>query len=251
MPQDLTPASWFATFRVREGLLLFQEKHYWAWNRSNVWLLKGRERDLLVDAGLGVAGLRAHLAPFLDKPLTAVATHVHFDHAGGLYEFDEAGIHEAEAAALSAGDPVLTLCAPELGWVNPAHFEKPPFEGFDASRYSVRPKAPSFVLRDGDVLDLGGPALEVLHLPGHSPGCVALRDAASGELFSGDVAYDGELLDQLPGSCVGDYLKSCERLAGLPVTTVYPGHYGIFGGGELATILRKYISTRAKTRPGG
>ena len=35
------------------------------------------------------------------KPLLAVATHVHFDHAGGMHQFDNVAIHEAEADALA------------------------------------------------------------------------------------------------------------------------------------------------------
>jgi len=48
----------------------------------------------------------------------------------------------------------------------------------------------------------------VLHLPGHSPGCIALYDAKSQELFSGDIVYDGDLLDELPGSDIPTYSGS-------------------------------------------
>jgi len=41
-------------------------------------------------------------------------------------------------------------------------------------------------VRDGDIIDLGDRAFEVLHLPGHSPGSIALFEAATKTLFSGD-----------------------------------------------------------------
>ena len=68
------------------------------------------------------------------------------------------------------------------------------------------------MLRHGDVIDLGDRAFEVLHLPGHSSGSVGLFDRRSGQFFSGDVVYDGELLDELEDSVIDDYLVSMERL---------------------------------------
>ena len=52
---------------------------------SNVWHVRGRDRDLVVDTGNGEIGdLRAELAPFVDdRRVVAVATHDHFDHTGG------------------------------------------------------------------------------------------------------------------------------------------------------------------------
>ncbi len=79
---------WFATQRIEEGLYLITEPHYYWYNRANLWLIKGRDRDLLIDTGLGVASLRHHISALIDKPLLAIASHIHFDHAGGIHEFD-------------------------------------------------------------------------------------------------------------------------------------------------------------------
>ena len=76
---------------------------------------------------------------------------------------------------------------------------------------------PTRLLADGDVIDLGDRAFEVLHLPGHSPGSIGLWEAASGVLFSGDAVYDGPLLDELDDSDVDDYCATMRRLRDLPV----------------------------------
>ncbi|MGA7933740.1 MAG: MBL fold metallo-hydrolase [Kovacikia sp.] len=89
--------NWFATRKIQDGLYCISEVHYWEWNRANLWLIKGKSQDLLIDTGLGVSSLRHHLASLLDKPLLAIASHVHFDHAGGIHEFDRIAIHKAEA----------------------------------------------------------------------------------------------------------------------------------------------------------
>jgi glyoxylase-like metal-dependent hydrolase (beta-lactamase superfamily II) len=63
---------------------------------SNVWHVRGRERDLVVDTGNGIGDLRGELEPSADdRPIVAVATHHHFDHIGGLPAFDEPWCHAA------------------------------------------------------------------------------------------------------------------------------------------------------------
>ena len=239
---------WFATRQINPGLYCIGERHYWEWNRANLWLIKGQKQDLLIDTGLGVASLRQHLASLLDKPLLAIASHVHFDHAGGLHEFDHRAIHVAEAEALRAGDNHMALCDPKFGWVLDEHFEQLPYAGFTAMQYTLHSAEPTQLLQEGDVLDLGDRAFEVLHLPGHSPGCIALYDAKNQELFSGDVIYDGDLLDQLPGSDIPTYIETYERLQKLPIETVYPGHYATFGRDRYQQIMAEYLE--AKRQPG-
>lgn len=236
--------SWFSTQRIDEGLYLITEPHYHWYNRANLWLIKGRTQDLLIDTGLGVSSLRLYIASLIDKPLLAIASHIHFDHAGGMYEFDLRAIHAAEATALRQGDDYEALCTPEQGWVHPEHFELLPHSGFTVEQYTLRATEPTQILHEGDVLDLGDRALEVLHLPGHSPGCIALYDPRSHCLFSGDVIYDGELLDELHCSDIPTYITSYERLQTLPVDTVYPGHYRAFGRERYLQILQEYLDRR-------
>jgi len=234
---------WFTTQRVEEGLYLITEPHYYWYNRANLWLIKGQSQDLLIDTGLGVASLRQHIAELIDKPLLAIASHIHFDHAGGIHEFEERAIHAAEAQALRAGDAHEALCA-QPGWIDIDHFELLPHSGFTAAQYKFHAAEPTQILQEGDVLDLGDRALEVLHLPGHSAGCIALYDHRSQSLFSGDVIYDGELLDELHCSDIPAYCHTYERLQKLPVEMVYPGHYQQFGKEKYQQILGEYLDRR-------
>ncbi len=240
--------TWFATRKINDSLYCINEVHYWEWNRANLWLIKGQTQDLLIDTGLGVASLRQHIAALIDKPLLAIASHIHFDHAGGMHEFEQIAIHPAEAEALRTGDDRAALCAQDYGWVLDEHFTQLPYPGFTAMQYTFHAAEPTQVLQEGDVLDLGNRAFEVLHLPGHSPGCIALYDARSQELFSGDIVYDGELLDQLPGSDIPSYIATYERLQRLSIETVYPGHYQIFSRLRLQQLMADYLE--AKRQPG-
>ena len=237
---------WFSTQKINDGLYLISEPHYYWWNRANLWLIKGRDQDLLIDTGLGVSSLRQHIAKLIDKPLLAIASHIHFDHAGGMHEFERRAIHAAEAAALQTGDDYEALCSPTQGCVLEEHFEQLPHPGFTVEQYTLRGAEPTQILQEGDVLDLGNRAFEVLHLPGHSPGCIGLYDPQRRDLFSGDVIYDGDLLDELHCSHIPTYIASYERLQKLPIQTVYPGHYEIFGKERYQQIISEYLELRRK-----
>jgi glyoxylase-like metal-dependent hydrolase (beta-lactamase superfamily II) len=163
-----------------------------------------------------------------------------------MHEFEHCAIHAAEAEALRRGDNYEALCTPEQGWVQDEHFERLPHAEFTVEQYTLHGAEPTQVLQEGDALDLGDRALEVLHLPGHSPGCIALYDPRSQELFSGDVIYDGELLDELHCSHIPTYIATYERLQNLSVETVYPGHYRIFGRQRYHQIMQEYLDRRRK-----
>jgi len=235
---------WFETQRIRDDLYCITEPLYTWENRANLWLVKGRDADLLIDTGLGVSSLKLYLADLLDKPLKVVASHVHFDHSGGCHEFEQVYIHKNEHQALCSGDQRMILSAPQFGFVPDSDFEALPYQGFSASDYDVSACPQARALRHGDVIDLGDRAFEVMHLPGHSSGSIGLYDANAQQFFSGDVVYDGQLLDELEDSVVSDYLDSMECLPQLPTDEVRPGHYRSFDRRRLRALVRGYIDTR-------
>jgi len=235
---------WFHSDRVRDDLYCITEPHYSWENRANLWLIKGRDADLLIDTGLGVSSLKLYLAEMLDKPLKVVASHVHFDHSGGCYEFDQVYIHGNEHRALCEGDQRLILSSPEFRMVPDSDFESLPYEGFSADDYEVRACPHAKSLRHGDIIDLGNKAFEVMHLPGHSSGSIGLYNATDQHFFSGDVVYDGTLLDDLEDSMIDDYLGSMEQLLQLKTDEVRPGHYASFDRRRLRQLVNEYINTK-------
>src|SRR5262249_30868847 len=69
--------------------------------RCNMWHVRGRDRDLLVDSGMGVVSLRRQVAILAERPVLAVASHTHFDHIGTHHEFADRAVHRAEAGILA------------------------------------------------------------------------------------------------------------------------------------------------------
>ena len=119
-----------------------------------------------------------------------------------------------------------------------------PHDEFDIDDYRITPTSVTRALEEGDVIDLGDRALEVMHLPGHSPGSMGLWDSESATLFSGDALYDGELLDELPDSDIPDYIATMKRLRELPVYVVHGGHEPSFDKNRMIELIDAYLNWR-------
>ena len=91
---------WFEYERLSDGITRIWEPHVIRVMQCNIWHVRGRDRDLLVDTGMGIASLNDAARHLFDKALAAVATHTHLDHIGSLHEFDERIVHHAEAQRL-------------------------------------------------------------------------------------------------------------------------------------------------------
>jgi glyoxylase-like metal-dependent hydrolase (beta-lactamase superfamily II) len=100
------------------------------------------------------------------------------------------------------------------------------------------------VLDDGEIVDLGDRQFEVIHTPGHSPGGVALHEYATGILFSGDIVYDGPLIEDAYHSNIDDYIASMERLLRLPVRIVHGGHFPSFSGARYRDIITTWLASK-------
>ncbi len=236
---------WFEHRAVDDGVTAIWEPHVIAFMRCNIWHVRGRDRDLLIDTGMGMASLKDAIGRMLEKPVLAVATHTHFDHVGSHHEFAERILHAHEADILASPTRENTLIEK---YVDESSITALPRAGYDVATYEIRPAPATRLVADGDVIDLGDRAFEVMHLPGHSPGSIGLWEADSGVFFSGDAIYDGELLDDCYHSDIADYLATMERLRALPARVVHGGHRPSFGRQRMIEIVDEYIA--GKRAPG-
>ena len=236
---------WFEHRVIDDGVTAIWEPHVVPFMRCNIWLVRGRDRDMLIDSGMGMCSLRDAIAELLEKPVLAVASHSHFDHIGSHHEFAERVAHEAEADILAAPSRENTLIEK---YVDAASITALPSAGYDVATYAIEPAPATRLVADGDVIELGDRAFEVLHLPGHSPGSIGLWEKDSCVFFSGDAIYDGALLDDCYHSDVPDYLATMERLRALPARVVHGGHQASFGRARMIEIVDDYIA--GKRAPG-
>jgi glyoxylase-like metal-dependent hydrolase (beta-lactamase superfamily II) len=174
---------------------------------TNCWLLAPEECEeaVVIDPGFSPERVRGLLIAAGKRPVAALATHGHYDHVGSAREFCGTDIpffiHKDDELALTDPD------AWEGGFPVPAN---PPVD--------LR----TFV--DGEVLEVAGLSLEVVHTPGHTPGSSCFRLPEG--LFSGDLVFRGSIgRFDFPNSSEADMVASLRRFLALPdALAVHPGH---------------------------
>lgn len=232
---------WFRHSVVAPGVTCTVEPFVHSFYRANFYTVQGRDADLQVDFGVGVCPLRAAL-PLSGGPVIAVATHAHVDHVGGFHEFADRRGSAAEGPTFAAMDEAGTV----QHWFRrrPDALLAEPVAGFRLADWRLTPAPLTRALVEGDVIDLGDRRFTVLHLPGHSPGSIGLLDEGDGLFLSGDAIYDDDLVDDVPGASVPDYLATMERLRGLDIRLGLGGHGPAFDRARMVAIAEAYL--RAK-----
>lgn len=253
---------WFSVETVDDGIVMLSEPHVARLWRANMFLVRGAARDLLVDTGMGVGRLRDTLAGLTDRPIDVFTTHSHLDHIGGHRDFADGEIiaHAAELAPLlrpdgPAGLGYATLSETRRAEYRAAGFDTEglmvdavPYPGYDVAAHRFLGARATRLVDEGDVIDLGTRRFEVLHVPGHSPGSIALWEAATGTLIAGDAVYDGILIDSTADAHIPTYLRTMARLRALPARVVHGGHRRAFGQERLREIIDGYVASRRQPR---
>jgi glyoxylase-like metal-dependent hydrolase (beta-lactamase superfamily II) len=236
---------------VRPGLYRIEEPD--GGRRLCQYVVEGEERLLVVDAGLPDTPPR-ELLPLLrslgpeKRPVVLVLTHPDADHRGG-------------AAVLRSTLPALTTMGHALDreqLADPAVALERRYRAFAASdgvgpgperlealRHRLGPPVPIDSTVNGDAdLDLGGRLVSIVHVPGHSPGSLAVWVAEEDAALTGDAVMgrgiplrDGGLLYAPMYSPPAAYLGSIERLERLGPKLVLAGHEPVLEGGDVEGFL--------------
>jgi len=134
-------------------------------DNDKMFLVQGRDKNVLIDSGLGRGELKAYLAQFSgNKPLEVIFTHNHGDHIGQADQFVADSVeHIGEA-------------------------DRPALERLLKSRNISDAVIAQHVVsaHDGDKVDLGDRSLVIYDAPGHTKGSIVIFDEKNGYLFTGD-----------------------------------------------------------------
>lgn len=174
--------------------------HIWLMNdadESTGYLVVGSERALVIDTMNGWENVRRVAESLTELPLTVVNTHGHPDHIYGNVYFDEVYLHpdDWELARKYTSIPEYRSEVERRGLTEPRYLP----------------------VCQGDNFDLGGIALEVYHVPGHTPGCICLLDRKDRILFTGDTVIEQtwmQMEESLPMHVLYHSLQSIAQIRG-------------------------------------
>ena len=224
---------WYAITVCDDDIVQLREAWIDPYLTGDMWLVRGQDRDLLVDCGTGIVPPRPYVEAIARNPVIAVACNRWYDHAGGLHDFSERGCHRDDADFIIA--PTADSSVASV-YVSNEMFRALPHEGYSADSYRMVGAAPTILFEDGDLIDLGGRQIEIIHVPGETPGSIALWEEATGSLFTSDTLFDDPSpalrTKYRPRSAAPDpqgraaRVANLQRLSALPVETVYAGHFG-------------------------
>ncbi len=173
---------------------------------TNGYVIKDGGEALVIDPGEASPRLLKNLAG--SRTVMIVNTHCHCDHAGGNADMVKA---TGAPLAIHRDDLPVLQTLEQQGMMFGVPFPPSP--------------APDRYLEEGDLLTVGAVELKVVHVPGHSPGHIAL--VGDGFVIAGDVLFAGSIgRTDLPGGSYRQLLDSIRtKLLVLPdATVVYSGH---------------------------
>ena len=203
---------------------------------ANAGLIVGPEGCIVIDALFAPSMTRAfrdEIRRLTDKPVRLlINSHHHIDHTLGNALFPEAAVlshANARSEQERVGLGVLDILRPRIPQLV-------------AEAEGVQPRFPDFTFTGELTFDFAGRTVRLLHLgPAHTIGDALVLLPAERLLFAGDVAFHYVTPLGIEGH-IGGWLHACDRVDGMEIDTIVPGH-GPVGGKPDLREMRGYLST--------
>lgn len=172
-------------------------------------VIVGEEKALLLDTGYGIDHLDETIAKITDLPLIVINSHGHLDHVLGNRFFSEVHLHRDDLQIYqhhTTQERKQSIA--NMQRVNPELFPA----DFSPEAYLSESKTKILPIGDGDVFDLGGVRVTVIHAPGHTPGGIALLDDRDRLLLTGDAASPHVWMFLQESTSIATYIQSLRKL---------------------------------------
>ena len=165
--------------------------------RTRAYLIVGEDKALLIDTLFEEDNVLAEVRKITDLPIEVVLTHGHPDHIGGIGYFDSCYINEKDAYLLP--------------------------DGIEAKN-----------IQEGDGITCGDYHFEVIEIPGHTNGSIALLDRSHKILISGDSVQPGPVVMFGDGVDMAAYINGMEKLMDYEddIEYIFAGHHDYPVGSE-------------------
>lgn len=232
--------NFFSHERYSERLMILNEGYSMV-HRFTIGCVLGDEKNLLIDAGLGMTqDLRRYVETVIgsETPIACVCTNGYLDHVGSALQFEE-----RYCSALDTGNAALSahmFCTDDRyeALVDYA-LESKLVMNYCKEQMIPNNQTEFLDIRDGDVLELGGASLQVIGMPGVTPGSIALYNPDERYVFTGDAVNTDvhlERMNRFELLAYADTLRRFLSIVGDDVT-IYPYHLPLSMNADVAKHL--------------
>lgn len=170
------------------------------------FLILGHNKALLIDTGIGSNNLKKYVEEITKLPITVLYTHADMDHVGDAAQF-------------------------ETRFMHPSEFDY--YKGKNEKAVSMEP------IWEGSMVDVGSYCFEVILIPGHTPGSIALLEREKRFLIGGDSIQTGSIYMFGNGRNFEAYRASMKKLQQRldEFDTVYSSHHELSVPSKLISTL--------------
>jgi glyoxylase-like metal-dependent hydrolase (beta-lactamase superfamily II) len=229
--------NWFAVTQVHKNIYALAEFSHWEQVVS--YLVIDKKNAFLIDAGMGYQSIYNVVKKITALPITVLLSHAHWDHIGGVADFEKVFVFDDKFEKESLKKGFLSTQITELS--DPNMFS----DGYQPIKYNSSGTQNFETFSHSQMIHSDNFNIKVVHTPGHTPGSVCFYIPELDVLFTGDSLYPGPLYAQLPESNIHDFIFSMKRLSKLskPHLLILPGHNAIAAKSHLIDdALQLFIS---------
>lgn len=170
-----------------------------------MYLVEGEETAVLIDTSIGYGNLKKYVESLTSKEIIVILTHGHVDHAMGATLFKTSYLNPVDLEIYNEHKKLSV----RKGYLEHSLSD---YSNYNDNDFINIKESKFLPLEDGMVFDLGGLNLEIINVPGHTPGSVAVMIREERALLLGDACNTFTFLFDENSLSVEAYKKSLIRL---------------------------------------
>ncbi len=205
------PDPWFEVYKLTDTVYAIYEDGQFEEVIS--YLVLGEKKGVIIDTGNGIGNIKAVVDGITDLPVAVLNTHAHGDHIGGNYQFDEVYAFDTP---FSRGREQNGQSREEMGnYIEGEMVWKPLPAYLDTEAWLIHPFKVTKWVKDGEIINLGGRKLELIHTPGHTPDSLCILDRENKLFWTGDSFYPAPIYVYAPTTSLDQFIESFRKMTEL------------------------------------